>query len=118
MVEYREAARLDPNLPEPLRNLATLLASDSNSQLRNGAEAVNLAERACELTSYRDHLCVSTLAMAYAEAARWEQAIAMAEKAASLAVLAGDTETANDYRKLEKQFQSGTPYRSPAKSQP
>jgi tetratricopeptide (TPR) repeat protein len=118
MTEYREAAQLGPNLAEPLRNLATLLASDPNPQLRSGAEAIGFGERACELTSYRDHLCVSTLAMAYAEGGRWDQAVGMAQKAVNLAEIAGDTESASDYRKLAEQFLKGNPYRSVPKSQP
>jgi tetratricopeptide (TPR) repeat protein len=61
IAHYREAVRIDPNMPQALENLATILASDPHSELRNGAEAVGLAERACQLTRYEEPHSVSTL---------------------------------------------------------
>ena len=67
IAQYREALRLNPNLTGPLNNLAAVLATSPDDELRNGAEAVGLAERACELTHYGQPLFVGTLAAAYAE---------------------------------------------------
>ncbi|MGO8930269.1 MAG: tetratricopeptide repeat protein [Limisphaerales bacterium] len=110
IIQYREAARLNPRMPEALRNLAAIMASDASPELRDGVEAVHLAERACRLTGYQESLSVSILAMAYAEVGRWEDAVAMARKATSLATTAGDKESAEHYRKLAEQFQSRQPY--------
>ena len=49
---YRKAIQIDPNYAEALNNLAWMLAASPDDELRNGAEAVRLAERACELTHY------------------------------------------------------------------
>jgi len=49
---YRKAIQLNPTSSGALNNLAWLLATSPDDQLRNGAEAVGLAERACELTHY------------------------------------------------------------------
>ena len=111
IVEYREAARLNPRMPEALRNWAAILASDANPAVRDGALAVDLATRACQLTNYQESMTVSILAMAYAEVGRWEDAVAMARKAMSLATGAGDKEGAEHYRTLAEQFQARQPYR-------
>ena len=67
VAQYREALRLNPNLAGALNNLAWVLAASPDDELRNGAEAVRLAERACELTHYGEPLFLGTLAAAYAE---------------------------------------------------
>ena len=110
VAQYRNAARWDPRMVEAWRNLAAILATDSSPELRDAAEAVRLAERACRLSDYKDSSCVSTLAIAYAEAARWDDAVGMARKAESLASAAGDTESAEECRKLAEQFKAHQPY--------
>jgi tetratricopeptide (TPR) repeat protein len=111
VAHYREAVRIDPNMPQALENLATILASDPHGELRNGAEAVGLAERACQLTRYEEPHSVSTLSMAYAEARRFREATSMAERAAALAAAGGDPEGAKVNRALAEQYRSGQPYR-------
>ena len=85
VAQYREALRLNPNLAGALNNLAWVLAASPDDELRNGAEAVRLAERACELTHYGEPLFIGTLAAAYAEAGRFPEAVTTAEKAEQLA---------------------------------
>ena len=72
-------------IAEALNNLAWVLATSPKAELRNGAEAVRLAERACELTHYGEPLFIGTLAAAYAEAGRFPEAVTTAEKAEQLA---------------------------------
>ena len=86
---YREALRLTPDEPLLLNNLAWLLATCPDARLRNGAQAVGYAERACALTSYRQTVTVGTLAAAYAEAGRFDDAIATAKKTCALASESG-----------------------------
>ena len=45
VAQYREALKLDPNLAPALNNLAWILAANPDDELRNGAEAVRLAEQ-------------------------------------------------------------------------
>ena len=91
VVQYREALGLNPNLAGALNNLAWVLAASPDDGLRHGAEAVRLAERACELTHYGEPLLIGTLAAAYAEGGRFPEAVATAEKAEQLATTAGMT---------------------------
>ena len=100
VAQYREALRLNPNLAGALNNLAWVLAASPDDELRNGAEAVRLAERACELTHYGEPSFIDTLAAAYAEAGRFPEAVTTAEKAEQLATAAGLTAVAAKNRQL------------------
>ncbi len=114
VAQYREALRLNPSLAGALNNLAWVLAASPDDELRNGAEAVRLAERACELTHYGESLFVGTLAAAYAEAGRFPEAVITAEKAEQLATTAGLTAVAAKNRQLLELYRAGKPYHEPA----
>ena len=89
---YREALRIRPDFPEALNNLAWMLATSKEPGVRDGAQAVQLAERACALTQYQKTVCIDTLVAAYAEAGRFDDAIATAQKARTLAAEADETD--------------------------
>lgn len=89
---YRKALRIRPDFPEALNDLAWLLATSKEAGARDGAQAVQLAERACELTLYGTPIYISTLAVAYAEAGRFDDAIATEQKARTLAAEADETD--------------------------
>jgi tetratricopeptide (TPR) repeat protein len=108
---YRAALRTQPDFPEALNNLAWILAASPGPEVRNGAEAVALAERACRLTDSKQATLVGTLAAAYAEAGRFADAVATAEKAAALADQAGQPELAARNRKLAELYRAGKPAR-------
>ena len=112
--QYREALRLNPSLAGALNNLAWILASNPDDELRNGAEAVRLAERACELTHYGKPVYLVTLAAAYAEAGRFPEAVTTAEKAEQLATSAGLTAVAAKNRQFLELYRTGKPYHEPA----
>jgi tetratricopeptide (TPR) repeat protein len=107
LLHYREALKLLPDFPEALNNLAWLLAAHPDPQVRNGKEAVDLAERACKLTGYKQPLMIGTLAAAYAEAGRFTEAMATAEKARTLAEESGQTALAARNRELLELYRSG-----------
>ncbi|HTQ50755.1 MAG TPA: tetratricopeptide repeat protein, partial [Candidatus Acidoferrales bacterium] len=114
IAQYRKALELDPDLPTALNNLAWILATSSDEQLRNGAEAVRLAERACELTHYAQPWFVGTLAAAYAEAGRFPEAATTAEKAEQLAINTGQPAVAAKTGQLLELYRAGKPYHEPA----
>jgi tetratricopeptide (TPR) repeat protein len=64
---YREALRRNPQSVTALNNLAFLLATHRDAALRDGAEAVRLAEQAAQLTGRTDPAILDTLSAAYAE---------------------------------------------------
>ena len=113
VAQYREALKLNPNLAGALNNLAWVLAASPDDELRNGAEAVRLAEHACELTHSSEPLFLGTLAAAYAEAGRFPEAVATAEKAEQLATAAGSEKLAENVRRLLELYRAGKPYHKP-----
>jgi tetratricopeptide (TPR) repeat protein len=117
VAQYQEALRLDPNLTGALNNLACILATNPNAEWRDGTQAVQLAERACELTHYGEPLFIGTLAAAYAECGRFPEAVTMAEKAEQLATTAGLTAVAAKNRQLLELYRAGKPYHEPAPSE-
>jgi tetratricopeptide (TPR) repeat protein len=114
VVQYRAALRLDPNLSGALNNLAWTLATSHDSALRNGPEAVRLAERACALTHDGEPSFMGTLAAAYAEAGRFPEAVDTAEKAEQLATTSGSAKLAESIRELLDLYRAGKPYHEPA----
>jgi Flp pilus assembly protein TadD len=111
---YTEALRLQPDLAEALNNLAWIRAAHPQAEFRNGAEAVRLAERACKVAEYKEPVLVGTLAAAYAEAGRFEEAVATARKARELALAAGQEALAEENQKLLELFTARQPYREPS----
>jgi tetratricopeptide (TPR) repeat protein len=107
---YRLALQKNPKALEALNNLAWLLATSLDSNLRNGAEAVNCAEEACRLTHFQNAQSMGTLAAAYAEAGRFTEAAETARKAADLAGANGDKNFAAVNRQLLRLYQSGKPF--------
>jgi len=108
---FQEAVRLAPDSPLALNGLAWLLATCPDATVRNGPEAVRLAEQACVVTSRRNPELLDTLAAAYAEAGRFPEAIQAAQEALALARTAGDKAAVNQAEHLLGFFQSGRPFR-------
>ena len=114
--QYREALRLQPDSPLALTSLAWLLAVDPSDRVRSGPEAVKLAERACQLTQFRDPPLLGTLAAAYAEAGRFEDAIRTAGKARDLARAAGNRQLAERNEQLLEMYRAGKPFHEDVQS--
>jgi tetratricopeptide (TPR) repeat protein len=107
---YREGLRIHPLDHRLLNNLAWLLATGPEANLRDGAEAVSLAERACQLTRFSDPFLIGTLGAAYAEAGRFDEAIATAKRARDIALLAAQPEIAEKNRTLLERYEAHEPY--------
>jgi tetratricopeptide (TPR) repeat protein len=110
ITHYEEAIRLKPDWPEPLNDLAWLFATYPRAELRNGPQAVELAERACKLTNFKEARFLGTLDAAYAESGRFPEAITTAEEAKNLAVAAGDKTIADLADERLKLYRSGLAY--------
>jgi hypothetical protein len=85
-----ETLRLDPNDVPTLLYLARILAADKNAAVRGGLEAAALAMRA-EAIAGGQPLALDTLAMAYAESGRFEDAQDAVRKALERAAASGKT---------------------------
>ena len=108
---WRTAARLAPQLVDPVNNLAWVLATDPRDELRNGPEAVKLARRAVELAGTNNLRMLDTLAAAYAEAGRFAEATATARQAEAAATAQGQEAFAEQVRQRRKLYDSNEPYR-------
>ena len=97
--EYREAVQLAPQSPEALTRLAWLLAQCNDLRLRNSAQAVSLAQRACDLTGRKNGISLNTLAAAYAASGRITDALNASLQAINAAINAGDKTAAADFQK-------------------
>lgn len=74
--------------------LAWILATDSDASLRNGVEAVRLAEQACTLTKRQNPEALDTLAAAYAEIGKFDEAVKAQQAALTIAPTEGCAELA------------------------
>jgi Flp pilus assembly protein TadD len=104
---YREALRLTPEFPDAMNELARILACAPEAELRDGPEAVRLAEKACAMTNNQQAGMLTTLAAAYAESGRFEEAIVAAQKARELAANNGQSALAVEAGRLLALCQSG-----------
>ncbi len=107
---YRQNLRTHPDMIDLLNNLAWLLATCPDASVRNGHEAVQLVQTACQLTHYHATALVGTLAAAYAEAGRYDEAIACAQKACALATKSGDQALLEKNRELLDLYRKHQPY--------
>jgi hypothetical protein len=82
--------------------------------LRGGTKAVELAERCCELTGHRVVATLDTLAAAYAEAGRFDEAIKTSAQAIDAATDAGNEKLAQAIRGRVVLYRQGVPYREPS----
>lgn len=114
IAQYREALKLEANIPGVLNNLAWILATHPDATLRDGGEAVGLAERAVELTKRKQPFLLGTLAAAYAETGRFDEAVRIAEEAIQIAEKNGQKELAAKNKELLGAYRERRPWREPA----
>jgi tetratricopeptide (TPR) repeat protein len=113
--EARHAFELGmKNAPNDARlayQLAWLLATASETEFRNGKEALQLARSLCEKTANRSPGSLDALAAAYAENHRFEEAVQTAQQAQQLAVAEGQRGLARQIQARLQLYKSKKPYR-------
>jgi tetratricopeptide (TPR) repeat protein len=107
---YNQAINSDPGLVAALNNLAWILATDPDEKLRNGPRAVELAESACQITEWKQPFLIGTLAAGYAEAGRFTNAVATAERACAVARETKLDDVARRNQELLEMYRAGKPY--------
>jgi tetratricopeptide (TPR) repeat protein len=108
-----KAFAIEPANPEGQKNMAWVLATSSESRIRDGARAVQLAQSANATTQGRNPVIVATLAAAYAEVGRFPEATETAEKASQLANDSGLPVLAQKIRAHIELYRAGQPLRQP-----
>jgi tetratricopeptide (TPR) repeat protein len=85
LIEYRQAMRLGPDHAPTMAGAARILATHPEATRRNAQEAIQLAERAVQVTSQRDAMALDALAAAYACAGIFDKAVAAQQASIKLA---------------------------------
>ncbi len=117
LIQYQQAIEIDPDLPQALNDLAWQLATHPDPNLRDGPRAVRLAQRACRAHGGKSPVFLDTLAAAYAEAGRFDEAVSAQGQATEILRRTGPegperTEQVRDYESRLKLYRLGRPYRS------
>ena len=73
--DYERALKIDDASFSACRNYALLRGAAADEKFRDGKQAVELAQKACDATGNHDALSLSSLAVAYAEVGDWDAAI-------------------------------------------
>ncbi len=107
----RLAMQFDSAWAPPVNNLAWILATTTDDDLRDGREALSLSERLCRGSTRRVPTYIDTLAAAHAELGHYDQAASAAETALALALEAGEASLAQKVRARLALYRSGRPYR-------
>jgi uncharacterized membrane protein/Flp pilus assembly protein TadD len=107
VAHWREAVRLQPTQVTMLNELAWTLATCREESLRDAPEAVTLAQRALELSGGQEPAILDTLAAAYAEAGRFDEAVTTVERALNLASAQNKTALAHRLHDRIKLYQAG-----------
>jgi tetratricopeptide (TPR) repeat protein len=111
LAHCQKSLKLQPDNPDALSLLAWVLATWPEASVRNGAQAVKLAEQANELSGGRNLLVLRALAAAYAEAGQYAEAITTARRAGQLADAQSNATLAEELRAQLRCYQAGSPFR-------
>ena len=111
LAQWRASLRLEPRQAVVLNQAAWVLATSAEAPIREGAEAVELAERAVELTGGREPAMLDTLAAAYAEAGRFAEATQTAGRALSLAMQQNQASLVEGVKARITLYEDGLPFR-------
>jgi len=110
LVFLEKALEINPDYVGACNNLAWILATIAEPALRDGPRAVELAQKCCVETGYGDPELLDTLAVAYAEAGRFREAVETARKAMAIAEDTGRNALAQQIGGHMTYFAASRPY--------
>jgi tetratricopeptide (TPR) repeat protein len=116
LAQRRQWLRLHPDDVVGLNDFAWLLATNPNASVRDGAAAVELAQRAIKLSGGREPAVLGTLAAAYAETRRFAEAVKTARTALKLAEQQEQQTLAVALRAKIVLYEAGQPFRQTSPS--
>jgi arylsulfatase A-like enzyme/Flp pilus assembly protein TadD len=104
---WKKALEINDKWPGVLNNLAWILATSKDENIRNAQEAIEYGKKACELTEYKNAELLDSLAAAYAATGNFDKAIEIAEKAINVAINLGFDKNAEQARKHLNMYKNG-----------
>ena len=75
VADYTQAISLEPDQQVCLIDLARFLAVSPDAKVRDGGKAVEYATKACKVTAWKNRDALESLAAAYAEFGKFEEAV-------------------------------------------
>ncbi|PYI89403.1 MAG: hypothetical protein DMF03_07685 [Verrucomicrobia bacterium] len=112
--QWETVLAIQPENGNAMSNLAWVFAASPEESLRDGRQAVRLAEQALQLSGGKIPMIFRTLAAAYAENSRFSQAIETAQRAVELANRQGNPGLAAELRNNIALYQAKRPLRDPS----
>lgn len=106
------ALQIKPDYVPAMEGLAWIYATaGGKAASQHAVQAVRLAEQACRISGCKQSGEVDTLAAAYANAGRFEEAVKTAEEAFSIAKAAGEDDFADSIQARIDLYKKGSPFR-------
>jgi tetratricopeptide (TPR) repeat protein len=109
---YRSALKFNHDYGEASNNLAMLLSSCPEESIRNGQQAVALAQEAVRLSNGQEPIPLDTLASAYAETGQFQEAVQTEKKAIDLAARQNNLKWLDTFNKKLQLYQTNKPFRA------
>jgi protein O-mannosyl-transferase len=111
IVQWQKTLEIQPDNLNAQSNLAWIFATHPDRSIRDGAKAITHATRALQLSNERDPRIFRLLAAAYAENARFDDAITAAERGLELASARGDSALAATLKENIALYRTKVPLR-------
>ena len=108
---YLNALKNGTKDPVVMNNVAWQLATHPDPKIRNGRVAVEWAEKAMQVTGGKQATYYDTLAAAYAEQGRFQEALKFVEKGIDLATRSGEKALLPGLLQAQKLYAKGQPNR-------
>ena len=112
--QWQEALAIEPENGNAASNLAWVFATCPEASIRDGGRAVELAEKAVQISGGQIPMIFHILAAAYAENGRFADAIEAAQHGAALANSQGNAGLASELQNNIALYQDGRPLRDPS----
>lgn len=113
VAEWQETLRLQPNKIATQLSLAWILATSPAAEIRDGARALDLAQRAAQVSGERNLMVFRVIAAAYAETGRFPLAVQTAQDGVQRAEAQAQPAIAGMLQGDLELYEQGVPLRDP-----
>jgi tetratricopeptide (TPR) repeat protein len=108
---YERAMQQFPEDQTLALQLAWMLATSSEPNIRDARRSFQLADGVCKTNKYTDPQCLYVLAAAYADTGDFSGAIKLAQRADQIAMASGQNQLSNQIKIHLKSYEEGEPIR-------